>query len=328
MTDADSKETFVSWQVDGIDVNATLTRPDGEGPFPAAIMVAGSGPTDRDWNSPLIPGTNGSGRLFAQALTGAGYVTLRYDKRASGPQGNENAVRMAGKISMQGHIDELAGGVKLLAGRHDVDPQRIFALTNSEGCIHALNYQIEAAGTPFTGLVLTSAPARPVGEVARGQIAAQLTLVPDGDRWLAVYDAAMADFSAGRPVQVGEDFPDLLRTVLLGVTNPINQPFARELWVTEPAALLSRVSVPILIVIGKKDIQVDWHADGAIFEAAAKTRENITVAYAENANHVLKYEPRDLVQLTPTDVMMTYSGDGVMLDTDSAALITKWLTAH
>jgi len=65
-------------------------------------------------------------------------VTLRYDKRASGPQVKENLMRLMGKISMQGHLEELAGGVRLLAGRADVDSGRIFALTNSEGCIHAL----------------------------------------------------------------------------------------------------------------------------------------------------------------------------------------------
>ncbi len=90
----------VSWQVDEIDVNASLTRPDGDGPFPAIVMVAGSGPTDRNWNSPLIPGTNGSAALLAQALTAQGFITLRYDKRASGPKGQENAARLMGKIQL------------------------------------------------------------------------------------------------------------------------------------------------------------------------------------------------------------------------------------
>jgi hypothetical protein len=71
----------VSWVLDEIAINGTLTRPHGEGPFPAVVFVAGSGPTDRDWNTPAVPGTNGSAALLAQALTASGYVTLRYDKR-------------------------------------------------------------------------------------------------------------------------------------------------------------------------------------------------------------------------------------------------------
>ena len=134
-------DTPVSWRVDDIDVNASLTLPNGEGPFPAVIMVAGSGPTDRNWNSPLIPGANGSAALLARVLAAVGFAALRYDKRASGPQGMENATRMAGRISMQSHLEELAGGVRLLADRQDVDSSRIYVLGNSEGCIHALNYQ-------------------------------------------------------------------------------------------------------------------------------------------------------------------------------------------
>jgi hypothetical protein len=74
----------VTWQLDGITVRGTLTLPDGSGPFPAVVLVAGSGPTDRDWCSPLLPGTNGSARLFAEAFAEAGVALLRYDKRASG----------------------------------------------------------------------------------------------------------------------------------------------------------------------------------------------------------------------------------------------------
>jgi hypothetical protein len=117
-----------------LEVRASLAHPGGEGLFPAVIFVAGSGPTDRNWNSPLIPGTNGSGALLAHALTEKGFITLRYDKRASGPERLENTQRLAGKISLQGHVEELAGGVNLLANHPQVDPAHIFVLTNSEGC--------------------------------------------------------------------------------------------------------------------------------------------------------------------------------------------------
>ena len=164
----------VSWDLDGFEINGTITYPEGNGPFPVVVMVAGSGPTDRDWNSPLIPGTNGSARLLANNLTGKGYVTLRYDKRASGPQAQENFKRLAGKISMQDHLDELSSAVEFASNKKYVDSRHIYALTNSEGCIHALNYQITKPRLPFSGLVLTSAPARPVGKVAHEQIERQL----------------------------------------------------------------------------------------------------------------------------------------------------------
>src|SRR6478672_1653499 len=91
--------------LDSTTMYGTLVRPAGSGPFPAVVLVAGSGPTDRDWNSPLLPGTNGSGRLLAEALADAGYASLRYDKRVVGPHARENQQALFGKISMQSHLD-------------------------------------------------------------------------------------------------------------------------------------------------------------------------------------------------------------------------------
>lgn len=319
-------EMDVTWQVDGIEVNATLTRPMGNGPFPAVILVAGSGPTDRNWNSPLIAGTNGSAALLAQALAGKGFVVLRYDKRASGPHAQENVLQhMAGKVSMEGHRQEVAGGVCLLAERADVDAARIFILGNSEGCIHALNYQTQSPPVPVAGLVLTAAPARPVGEVARSQIAAQLAGLPGGESLLAIYDKAMADFAANRPVTADESLPEAMRMLILGVTIPVNQPFSRELWTLDPLALLQRVTVPVLIVIGKKDIQTDWQSEGSLFAALAARQANITVDFPANANHVLKYEPKPRAELVAAEVVATYNADDTHLDEEALAAISGWL---
>jgi uncharacterized protein len=318
-------EEAVSWKVDEIDVHATLTHPNGVGPFPAVIFVAGSGPTDRNWNTPIIPGTNGSGALLAQELTQHGFITLRYDKRASGPHANENVPLMAGKISMQGHTAELAGGVSLLRSNHDVDTEKIFVLTNSEGCVHALNYQTQTDNLPFAGMVLTSAFARATGELAHSQIAAQLGAVPGGDVMLSAYDKAIKEFIAGRPVPVDETLPEGLRQVIQAITQPINQPFSRELWTFNPLARLVEVTVPVLIVIGKKDTQVDWLTDGPLFEEVAAAHENISVTYLENANHVLKLEPKPRSQLTPAEVMASYSSDDVMLDPEAIETIIAWI---
>jgi pimeloyl-ACP methyl ester carboxylesterase len=314
--------------LDGITIYATLTRPPTPGPLPAVVFVAGSGPTDRNWNTPLLPGSNGSAVLLAETLTANGYLTLRYDKRASGPHAQENVQRLAGGISMQGHTAELAGAVDLLTQRPDVDPTRIFVLANSEGCIHALHHELQAPAHPCRGLILTAAPARPISAVARSQVAAQLAAVPEGDALLAAFDAAMQEFAAGRPVPDDRRLPEGIRMLILGLTNPVNQPFARELWVTDPAALLGRIAVPVLIVIGKQDIQVDWQADGAVFEALAAQHANISIVYPEHANHVLKHEPRSRAQLSPGEAVAAYNAESAVLDAETVAAITGWLQTH
>src|SRR5579864_3579269 len=98
MTDQDAygESSEVNWPLGSTTVYGTLVRPSRPGPFPAVVMVAGSGPTDRDWNSPLLTGTNGSARLLAEALARVGLASLRYDKRASGPHVRESMQTLIG----------------------------------------------------------------------------------------------------------------------------------------------------------------------------------------------------------------------------------------
>jgi len=318
----------VVFDVDDIPVYATLTRPRNKGPRPAVVFVAGSGPTDRDWCTPLLPGTNGSGRLLAEALTREGFVTLRYDKRFSGPHAMENLPKMMGKISMQAHTDELAGAVELLAADKEVDPDRVFVLSSSEGAIHALHYQLQATGRKFHGMVLTGAPGRSIMDVARSQISALVAGLPDSDTLMRHYDAAVSDFVAGKPVNPDPALPEGARLLLAGLATPANQPFSRELWTANPAGLLPRITVPVLVVIGKKDIQIDWQADGKPLENAARGRGNVTFAYPEQANHVLKHEAAARESLVPAEVGATYNAEDRVLDPETWNIILAWLKKH
>ncbi len=318
----------IAWDVDGIPVRGTLRRPAGAGPHPGIVFIAGSGPTDRNWCSPLIPGTNCSGRLLAEALTREGFMTLRYDKRPSGPHAPENAHRLTGRISMQSHLDELAGAVDILLSDDAMDPARLFVLTSSEGAIHALNYQVQAADRRFSGLVLTGAPGRSVGQVARSQILAQVADLPNGALLMDRYDAAIAAFVAGEPIEPDPSLPEGMRFLLLGLASPVNLPFARELWSANPSDLIARVREPVLVVIGKKDIQVDWRADGGALENAVARAGNVTFAYPETADHVLKYEERPRDTLVAAEVGAHYNTEGRLLDAEALTVIVDWLHEH
>jgi len=319
----DSEE--VTWDVDGIAVYGTLTHPANTGPHPAVVFVAGSGPTDRDWCSPLLPGTNCSGRLLANALTKQGFITLRYDKRAAGPRVRENLPQLIGKISMQGHLDELTGAVTTLMSLTDVDVSRLFVLTNSEGAIHALNYQTRTPHRRFDGLVLTGAPGRPIGLVARDQLLAQVGPLANGDEIMKRYDACIAAFVASKPIAPDASLPEVMKSLLASLTVPVNLPFARELWLENPAHLASQVSEPMLVVIGKKDIQIDWRADGGPLQTATATNGNATFVFPDNTDHVLKREPRPQDELVAAEVSARYNAEGRVLDSDALSVITNWL---
>ena len=325
-SNAESRE--VDWQLDSTTVYGTLVRPTGSGPFPAVVMVAGSGPTDRDWNSPLLPGSNGSARLLAEALAQAGIASLRYDKRASGPHVRENMAVLIGKMSMQSHVDELTGAVSTISQQDFIRGDRIFALTNSEGALHALHYQVQRPAQLFAGLVLTAPPGRPVGTVAHSQIAAQAAGIPNGDALLSLYDAAIVRFLAGEPIAPDPSLPEGIQMLLKSLETPANLPFARELWTADAAPLLRQVDVPVLVIIGKKDLQVDWQADGEKLLHAAAGREEVTFFFPENANHVLKQELRPRSELVPAEVAQSYNGPDTRLDPQALASILEWLTAH
>ena len=319
-----SEET--SWTIGETTVYATITHPDREGRYPAVVFVAGSGPTDRNWNSPLLQGTNGSARLLAEELARQGLVTLRYDKRFTGPKAQENLPFLKGKISLEGHVEELAGALDQLLARTDVDREHIYVLANSEGTIHALNYQMERE-PKFAGLVLAAPPGHPMVDVIHSQIAAQVAPLPNATEIMAGFDRLMDDFLAGRQFSPETMLPEGLNNLVLSLNQPANLPFGREILTVDPAALLSRVTVPVLVIIGKKDIQVDWQTDGALLEAASVSHRDATFIYPQNANHVLKYEPKSRAELTAASYL-NYNVEDRMLDPETLEAIQTWLASQ
>lgn len=319
------RSTDIAWPLDATTMYATLTRPEGEGPFPGVVFIAGSGPTDRDWCSPLIPGANGTARLLAERFAQAGIASLRYDKRASGAHAMENLQHLVGKLSMQSHLEELTAAVRTLASKPWIDASRLVLVGNSEGTLHAMHYARAQGESPIAGLVLIAPPGRSVGAVARSQIVAQLAAVPGGDGILALFDAAIARFERGEAPDPDPSLPPGIQGLLQGLAVPMNLPFARELWSTDGAALLPAIDVPTLIVIGKKDIQVDWQLDGDPLQRAAAGRSQVTFAFPDDANHVLKQERRPRAELHGATIAPSYNGDDTVLDEGATSIILRWM---
>jgi uncharacterized protein len=315
----------VSWQLDEITMYGTVVRPDGAGPFPAVVLVAGSGPTDRDWCSPLLPGTNGSARLLADAFAEAGIASLRYDKRASGSHVRDNLPKLIGQLSMQSHLEELVAAVHTLVGLDFIDSSRVAGLGNSEGTLHVLHYVTTVQTTPFRAVVLAAPPGRTIETVLLAQLAQQATQLPDGAALMAKVKEAASRYSAGQPMDPDPAVPDSVKAVLGSFENPANLPLARELWVESATDLLPKVRVPTLVLIGGKDIQIDQYADGDPLKAAAEGMPNVTFAFPPNANHVLKAETR-----TPAEIVASgdpgYNDDKAHLDPENVRTILEWLS--
>lgn len=316
-------EEELRWTIGKTTVAATISIPGNTGLHPAIVFIPGSGPTDRNWNSPVIPGSNGSAALLAAELTKAGFITIRYDKRFTGPFAAGNWPHIMGKLSMQGHVEEIDGTVSRLKLRKDVDQGRIFALTNSEGAIHAFNYQRQTPA--FAGLVLTAPPGRIMADLMRSQIETKLSALalPNVKEIMASFDELVENYKAGKPADENPVVTELENTKA-AFYNPQGLPYFREFLTANPAALFSEMNLPALVIIGKKDIQVDWQLDGSILEKASTGRQDKVFSYPDNANHVLKYEPKAGTELTFADITY-YNADDKILDPQAVKVILDWL---
>jgi hypothetical protein len=314
----------VTWRLDDITMRGTLTLPASNGPFPAIVLVAGSGPTDRDWCSPLLSGANGSGRLFAEAFADAGIASLRYDKRASGPDAAESARALFGKFSMRSHLEELVAAVGVLVGNDSIDATRIAGLGNSEGALHVLHYATGHQVVPFVGIVLAAPPGRSVGRVLLTQLALQAAQVPGGAELMPAVEEAAARYEAGQPMNIDPKIPDSVKMVLASFEAPVNLPLARELWDEDATKSLREVEIPTLVLIGRKDLQIDATLDGQPLERAAAGKDNLTFAYPANANHVFKEDVRTLDDVAAA-LGNGYNQNGTHLDPEALETILDWL---
>lgn len=230
-------EQQLAWTTPQGRLAGTLLLPDGAGPWPGALLIAGSGPTDRDGNNFLVPATIDNLKLLAQELAARGIASLRYDKRGVGesayPGLSEEALR----------FDDLVDDAVLLA-RHLADDPRITQVSlvgHSEGALVAA-LAAEAAGA--RGVASLSGAGCSVATLMRQQI--QASLPQD------LVDAALATLSTLQAQQLVTDVPESL--VLL--FRPTVQPYLISWFRHDPRQVLAHLHAPVLVVHGAADVQV------------------------------------------------------------------------
>jgi pimeloyl-ACP methyl ester carboxylesterase len=235
---------------------------------PAALIIAGSGPTDRDGNSAM--GVAGSTyRLLAEGLAGEGITTLRYDKRgvaASAPAAVAEAdLRFATMVA-----DARAWAGRL---RAETGQACVWLIGHSEGALVAEAVAAEDQ-TGICGLVLVSGAGRPAAAVLREQLRAT-TPEPYLSQALTVID----ELDAGRTT----DCPP----VLAALCRPSVQPYLISWFDLDPVALAAAQSLPTLVLQGTTDIQTSM-TDA---QALAAARPDIELVLMEGVNHLLKAAP-------------------------------------
>ncbi|MBH3436179.1 alpha/beta hydrolase [Pseudomonas citronellolis] len=251
-------------------LRGTLLLPQTASPPPLALLVAGSGPTDRDGNNPE-GGNNAYLRRLAEALASNGIASLRYDKR--GIARSRDAAPDERQLSVDGYVDDLVAWSDRLAEDPRFGPQVLVG--HSEGALIA---SLAAPRSKAAALVLIAGSGRPIDKVLREQLSVRLP-----PPLLAKADAILDRLRGGHQVP---EVPAQLNALF----RPSVQPYLISLFRHDPARALARVRQPTLILQGTSDIQVDV-ADA---QALQRARPDAELQLISGMNHILRIVPADV----------------------------------
>lgn len=256
------------WQLPG-----TLTLPLGSGPFPAVVLVHGSGPNDRDESI----GPNKVFRDLAWGLASRGIAVLRYEKRT-----REHAEKFTPEVQrsltvQEETVDDALAAVGLLQSRSEVDASRVYVLGHSLGATLAPRIAVQDAR--LAGIILLAAAARPIEDL----VVEQSTYLANADGKLDRDEkknlAVLEDYAA----QIKE-LPDS-KTVDSG--NAILGAYPAywiDLAAYDPVAVAETLTLPMLILQGERDYQVNM-TDFSLWQKALGGRGNVVLKSYPALNH-------------------------------------------
>jgi pimeloyl-ACP methyl ester carboxylesterase len=256
-------ESPYTFRSGAITLEGTLARPRAGGRVPVALIVAGSGPTDRNGNAGGLR-TNAYAQL-AWRLAERGVASLRYDKRVL-PSARGGFDPSA--LTFDDLAADLTAGARSLQG----DPRfaEVVVIGHSEG--GALAIRAVKNGLEVSGLALISTAGRTMTAILHEQLGRQVDPAT-----LARFDSAMTRYLAG------ED-PGEVPAPLMPLFLPVNRRYTQTVAEFDPVAELGVTTLPVLILQGAADLQVTV-ADA---QALQRARSDALLTILPAANHVLK----------------------------------------
>lgn len=241
----------------------TLFQPTTTAPPAVVLIIAGSGPTDRDGNSALLPGKNNSLLQLAEGLAKQGIASLRYDKR--GIAQSAKAIQREESLVFEQNSADARVWLQWL---YEKGYRRIYLAGHSEGSLVALQV---AQDFPISGLISLAGAGRPIQDV----LSEQLANLPANLKITA--NEYLDSLSAGNRIAQ----PAL---PLLSLFRPSVQGYLISWMKLDPAKLLAQLQVPVLILQGDRDLQVQVTDANRLANARPQTQLRII----HTMNHVLK----------------------------------------
>lgn len=282
----------------------TLLLPKGKGPFPAVLLLAGSGAHDRD----ETVGPNKPLRDLADGLAAAGIASLRYDKRTL-----VYGAQIAGKnLTVDDEVtDDAITALRLLAQQPGIDPRRLFVVGHSLGAMMAP--RIGQRDPSLAGLILLAAPARQLLDVSIQQVREQ------GQR----HGASAAEIDANEKAIAAEQ-------QLLAKADPAHPPsgsfggLPQSYWLSfheyDQVAVAQSLSMPLLVSQGGADFQVSPTADFARWQQVLAGRTHVAFRLYPGLSHMF-------MPAGASDTVRDYLTPG-HVDTQVVRDIATWIEAQ
>lgn len=277
----------------------TLSYPSGDGLFPALVLIAGSGPHDRDGNVSL----HKTQAVLADQLTRQGFAVLRYDKRGIGLTGGS---LHPGSTTDDYAADALAA-VQFLQKQPNVDARRIGLIGHSEGGLIATMVAAKApdsvqfiallAAPGLNGvdsLSLQDATTRRAEAMqdalvrANQQQELQLFRIAAGELDHQAAQAAMAKATAALPQALRTQLEIPAEGIPPEALEPLLTPWLRRYLALDPAVYLRQLHCPVLVLHGDKDLQVPAATHVAAIKNALPANKHNQVVVLSGLNHLLQ----------------------------------------
>src|SRR5450755_4417745 len=255
------------WKLTG-----TLTVPVGAGPFPAVVLVHGSGPNDRDE-------TVGGARMFkdlAEGLASRGIVVLRYEKRTL--QYRARIAGIANFTVQEETVDDAVKAIALVRAQAEVNGGRVFVIGHSLGAYVAP--RIAEQDGKLAGMVLMAGNVRPLEDLVVEQVTYMgiTGTEPDNAKaYQARLEKAKAFQAKVKKLEAGDEDSPALRGVPVA--------YWVDLKGYDPATAAKKLGIPMLILQGERDYQVTM-ADFAMWKTAVGSAKGVVMMSYPALNHL------------------------------------------
>lgn len=266
-------------------IYGTLALPLSKETVPVALIISGSGPTDRNGNNPAM--RNNSLKMLADSLFNNGIASVRYDKR--GIAQSKNAGAKEEDLRFDAYVSDAAEWINLL--RMDKRFSSVIIIGHSEGSLIGM---LAAQKTLVNGFVSIAGAGQSADKVLKEQLKKQPQAIID--MTYPIIDSLVA----GKNVK---NVNPMLNTLFRSTV----QPYLMSWFKYDPVSELNKLSIPILIIQGTNDIQVGVK-DADVLVAGNK---NATLVFIERMNHVLKDSDAD-----PQRNIATYSNPELPIVSD------------